>query len=351
MLPEENRKKAKELCRTRWVERHEAFDVFSDLFLPTFCCLEAVVYGPPSEWNRETRSDAQSLLLAMSQFSFIVALVLSQKVLAYTKGLSVKLQGRYVDVVRAHQDIESVKTTLKGVRSRVDDFHGQVYEQVLVLRQSIDVVEVAPRQANRQQHRQNIPSDSVSDYYKHNLTIPILDHLNNELDTRFGTSCSQNLSEFMQLLPFEVVKTASPLKPENFRGLLQLYGNDLPSVKSFDVELDLWQNKWTGNPEQAQVLNAPEKVLAHTDYDYFPNIHTLIVIVATLPITSCECERSISMLKHVKTSLRSTMTENRLNGLAMLLYHRDIPITADEVVEKFVHSHPRRLLMSNPFTE
>ena len=43
-LPEENRKKLKELCRTRWVERHEAFEVFSDLFLPTFCCLEAIVY-------------------------------------------------------------------------------------------------------------------------------------------------------------------------------------------------------------------------------------------------------------------------------------------------------------------
>ena len=102
MLPEEKRKKLKELYRTLWVERHETFEVFSDLFLPTLCCLEAITYSPPSDWNRETRSDAQSLLLVMSQFSFIVALVLTQKVLAYTKGLSVKLQGRYVDVVRAH---------------------------------------------------------------------------------------------------------------------------------------------------------------------------------------------------------------------------------------------------------
>ena len=39
-----------------------------------------------------------SLLLAMSQFLFIVVFVLTQKILAYTKGLSVKLQGRYTDV-------------------------------------------------------------------------------------------------------------------------------------------------------------------------------------------------------------------------------------------------------------
>ena len=99
----------------------------------------------------------------------------------------------------------------------------------------------------------------------------------------------------------------------------------------------------------AQELNTPEKVLGHIDYDYFPNIHTLIV--TTLPVTSCECERSISMLKRVKTALCSTMTEDRLNGLAMLQYHRDIPVTANEVVDVFVQRHPRRLLMANPFNE
>ena len=31
---EEKRRKLKEMCRTRWVERHEAFDVFVDLYLP-----------------------------------------------------------------------------------------------------------------------------------------------------------------------------------------------------------------------------------------------------------------------------------------------------------------------------
>ena len=72
------------------MERHEAFEVFSDLFLPT---LEAIVYSTSSDWKKETRSDAHSLLLATSQFSFMVVLVLSQNMLAYTKGLSVKLQG------------------------------------------------------------------------------------------------------------------------------------------------------------------------------------------------------------------------------------------------------------------
>ena len=46
-----------------------------------------------------------------------------------------------------------------------------------MLFKSVDVVESAPRRAGKQQHRTNA---RISDYYKDNLTIPILDHLSNE---------------------------------------------------------------------------------------------------------------------------------------------------------------------------
>lgn len=128
---EEKRKKLKEMCRTRWVECHEAFAVFSDLFFPVVSCLEAIAISDHAHWNRDTRSDAQSLLLAMSQFSFVVALVATQNILTYTKGLSVKLQGPYVDVVRAYRDIKNVKATLLGARSRVNLFHDRIYTQAI----------------------------------------------------------------------------------------------------------------------------------------------------------------------------------------------------------------------------
>ena len=61
--------------------------------MPIVCCMEEIASSHASEWNRESRSDANSFLLAISQSSFVVALVLSHNVLSYTKGLSVKLQG------------------------------------------------------------------------------------------------------------------------------------------------------------------------------------------------------------------------------------------------------------------
>ena len=45
------------------------------------------------------------------------------------------------------------------------------------------------------------------------------------------------------------------------------------------------------------------------------------------------------------------MTETRLNGLPMLQYHRDILLTADEVVQEYVCRHPSRLLVANPLKD
>ncbi len=313
LLEEEKRKKLKQMCRTRWIERHEAFEVFIDLFLPIVCSLEDISCG--SGWNRESRSDAQSLLLALSQFQFIVTLKVTQSVLAYTRALSVKLQGRYSDIVRAYREVDNVKSTVRDLRSNVDTFHARVYDEAKKLAEVVHVDESIPRLASRQQHRSNVSADNYPQYYCRNLTIPLLDHLITQLNTRFDKTDS--VVEFMQLLPSVIIISNEFLRPQNFEHILELYKD----------------------------ICTPEKSLVHADCDFFPNIHTLLCIMGTLPVTSCECERSISMLKLIKTSLRSSMGQDRLNGLAMLYYHRDIAITSEEVVDEFSRRHPRRMAL------
>ena len=298
---EEKRHKLKEMCRTRWMERHEAFDVFVDLYLPLVSCLEEISRGSPSHWKRDTRHEAQSFLLALSQFSFIISLLLTQKILAYTKGISVKLQGRYVDVVKAHQDIESFKSALKRVRSTVDKFHDTVYDEVFCLSQLVGVQESSPRLVSRQQHRSSIPSGTVKEYYKLNLMIPLLDHIILELDSRFDSESSARVVEFMKLIPSSLHDNTSCIQASDIPRLLALYEDDLPAPRCLDVELELWQSMWARNAEEA------EKALVDMDKDYYPNIRSLMIIMVTIPVTLCECERSINLLRLVKSRLRSTM--------------------------------------------
>ena len=135
----------------------------------------------------------------------------------------------------------------------------------------------------------------------------------------------------------------------SFEDLVTLYSEDLPSPSCLDTELHCWSVKWQSRSDEAKVLDTPSKALACTDGDFFPNIKQIFHVISTLSVTSAECERSISRLRYLKNYLRSTMQEDRLNGLAMLYVHRDIPCPADAVVEEFARLRPRRMELALPF--
>jgi len=97
-------KKIKELCRTRWVERHDAFLDFLKLLM---VYIEGIDQNDGNNWNRESHGDAYSLLLALQKFSFIVSLAITR--VAITKPLNGQVQGSYNDIARAYSNIELVK--------------------------------------------------------------------------------------------------------------------------------------------------------------------------------------------------------------------------------------------------
>ena len=79
----------------------------------------------------------------------------------------------------------------------------------------------------------------------------------------------------------------------------------------------------------------------------FPDIHTVLKILAVLPVTSCTCERSASSIRLLKAYLRSTMTQERLNGLATLYTQRDIIVDIVKVIDEFGRKHRRKMSFVN----
>ena len=66
----------------------------------------------------------------------------------------------------------------------------------------------------------------------------------------------------------------------------------------------------------------------------FPSVFTAIKIAACMPVRVVPVERSFSTLKRLKTYLRNTMGEERLNGLALMNVHRGIPLDNDGVPDR-----------------
>jgi hypothetical protein len=73
----------------------------------------------------------------------------------------------------------------------------------------------------------------------------------------------------------------------------------------------------------------------------FENIKVLLRILGTIPVTSCECERSFSALRRLKDYTRSTMAAARLNGLALLYIHQDLELDVEKVIDLFAKDRRR----------
>jgi len=77
---------------------------------------------------------------------------------------------------------------------------------------------------------------------------------------------------------------------------VDFYSDDLPNAAIVDEELSRWKSPWLAVPEKdrPQSLSA---ALKQCPPDTFPNIFTLLKLFATLPLSSCSCERSASALR------------------------------------------------------
>ena len=150
----------------------------------------------------------------------------------------------------------------------------------------------------------------------------MLDHFITELDNRFEEAAAGIVGELAQILPSELVSSLFSLIQVISKTFYSYIRKTFHQLRHFILS---WiygeQNGKVHETVRAKQLDTPTKALSFVDKDYFPNIYVILVISTTLPVTSCECEKSISMLKLLKTSLRSTMGNDRLNGLALMLIH------------------------------
>lgn len=102
-----------------------------------------------------------------------------------------------------------------------------------------------------------------------------------------------------------------------------MWQEELPTPKSLLGELERWMRLWRNDESNNIPSNFIESLRA-CDMDSFPNIHHLILIGCTLPITSAEAERTFSLLRRIKVYTRSTLTEERFSDLGVIVMHYDV---------------------------
>ncbi|XP_037755803.1 uncharacterized protein LOC119566406 [Chelonia mydas] len=82
--------------------------------------------------------------------------------------------------------------------------------------------------------------------------------------------------------------------------------------------------------------------------DIYPNVYIATRILLTIPVTVASGEQSFSKLKLIENYLRSTMSQERLTGLAVLAIEQDITLSLsyDDIITDFAAKKARKIVFN-----
>ena len=222
----------------------------------------------------------------MTSFNFLSFLAITRSILDLTVPVSQLLQGLAIDIADATHFIESLKNLICCKRNTVDTFHKKCYGHIVELACKVGIEKCKPWTSKLQRNRNNIPSESISDYFKKVVTIPLLDHLTVEIERRFDHG-SISVYSGLVIIPSKMMSLV--YKNVNWREKFSLFADffkdDFPCPKALEAELDLWETYWLDSKDCL-----PENIsstLKHILFNGFNNIKFFVRILGTSPVTKC----------------------------------------------------------------
>lgn len=330
----------KKFCATRWTCHEETLSSFLQNLTVVIDTLQMLT----EDSSTKTCSTATSLLNSIHNFQFLTSLVIAEYYLKFTKPLSKIFQSPDCDLIRATDDATDLVNFL-DTRRGSDSHFVEVFDKVKLAAAQIDVEPQTPRSCGRQTHRSNAivntgdtSSENISTYYKINLHHPFLDHLIAELKSRV-------LSAVKRVQAHHLLPERLPQLTETIWSDIKVTYSSFIDVNEIDAELERWRYKFRDMREFAQCHRTLEFCTQITR-DLYPNIHSIFLVLLTMPVSTASAERSFSCLKRLKSYLRSTMGAERLNGLALLHSHHGTTVDVEAVLKKFDSSGHRRIALA-----
>lgn len=308
--PEEKRHKLISLCETRFVERHDAITFFLQVFDSVLTCLDVIDKEKPT-------SKSACLLFSIRRFDFIIALHILGTTLDLTKKLSEDLQSPNVELQECYAMANTVIKLFQRYRSE-EIFYNRIFDAAVKVATQHDIEIKSPRTVKAQIHRSNAEASSPRDYYRINVFIPFLDALICEMKNRFSTTNTE-LTQLFSLVP-------SFIKPAEYDdeivNVAKKYCGESSSFQLYN-EIAMWREHWNQSKGKVEVPSTAIEAFCDSSVTFYPNIKNLLHLLCVLPVTSCTCERSFSSMKLIKNYLRTTMRQDRLNGLALMNIHKN----------------------------
>lgn len=316
------------LCPTRWTVRTPAIDqaiISLKTVLTSLDELSAVA-------DRDVRNKASGLRSQFEKTATLLGLKIALSALRPLESLNRALQSSTQTVSGMVAAAKAVVLELQS--KRTDGTFSAIFNDAVALGTDLGLHEITLPRQRAPPRRFTGPAaahQSVTPEAHYRIEyFKVIDTAVAELQRRFDSPG---------------IKTYLKLETALLIGKAEDATADYPEVHSQSIDDDISRFSGFVGPF-ATVSEAVEKfkVLPPEVKALYPGVDALLRLLLVVPATSCTAERSFSKLRILKTWLRSTMSQQRLNHASVCYVHSELlrTIALSEIVNEFIAVHESR---------
>lgn len=165
------------------------------------------------------------------------------------------------------------------------------------------------------ENAENATTLLINQHYKREM-FKVVDRLVSDIDD-INKYFSNIVLPVTALLPNNISKCTK----QQVNNLCATFQNDLKDSDALSAEIEMMENY----VEKSSARNLCEAAKClHGKRHFYPSLAKAYQLASTIPVSAASNERSFSKLRLVKNYLRSTMKEDRLDGLMILSSASDI---------------------------
>ena len=335
------------LCPTRWTVRTGAIGAI----LSNYSTLCTVLNDVHLSGRDEYAMKAGGYLTLLEKFGTFFGLKLSFFVFSVTEQLSITLQGQNTTLYEAKHASSLSESYLRKQRS--DSAYDVFYDNILKESQNLTAEPVLPRQRKLPKRLDNgadsYEFQSPKDYFRQKY-FEVLDIVTNEINRRFDQRDFCVASDLEKMIIDAANGNVNTI-PETVRSMYEkdldmsrlfTHLNMLPDiVKQYNHSSAVSLRKITTVQTVCSLMNEVPGAKSLCS-----ELHRALQILLTIPVTTATSERTFSVMRRLKTYLRSSMTQERLNHVLILHCYksRTDAINLEQVAHSFITSNERRIL-------
>jgi len=315
------------ISKTRWSAR---IDAVKPVALHLKSLLSAVNEFELCSLSADAQIQIESFKKYLSTFECVLMSTIWMRVLVLLHQTNLILQARKstltIEKINIDKLIEDVKEIKNG--------WGSVFSESKKIAAANDIViEFATNRPIKDQV-------SAEVYFHNHVFNKIIDSIIFGLTQRFK-AVSSICNLFEVLWNFDEMEEKSLIEAASI--LQTKYKNQISEeiVDEFKFLKRVYKTNFKGCTKPCELL---KDIIEMGFLNIYPNIAIALRIFLTLPVSVAEAERSFSVLKRIKNYLRSTMLQDRVNGLATLNINCDIARNVDysELISSFAALKARK---------